>query len=234
MLPDIDMWSDAALILASYLLGAAPHLVLLARLRHVKLNGDFHQDLWNRAGKTLGIMGVLGEFAKGVIPVLAARWLGFGPVTAALAGLAVVIGQMWPVFNRFDGEKGNSVAIAMVAVLAPRPALIAIIILIVALIIRIIPRLTAKPAAGSRTIIGGAYSRTFPLGMALCFLSLPVSSWYFHQPPEIVWSMAALFVLIMVRRLTAGLRDDLKTGQDIKSILIKRLLYDRATATWRQ
>jgi acyl phosphate:glycerol-3-phosphate acyltransferase len=222
------MWSDFILVFAAYFLGGAPHLTLLARLRRVQLNGDFHQDLWKRAGKTAGFIGVLGEFAKGVIPVLAGRWLGFGPVTVALAGLAVVCGQMWPVFKKFDGEKGNSIAIAMAAVLSPQPAIIAIIIIIVALIIRTVPRLMSKPADGKRVIIGGAYSRSLPIGMALCFLSLPFSSWYFKLPPEIIWSTAGLFILIMARRLTAGLSVDLKASRDKKRVIINRLLYDRA------
>ena len=227
------MWPVIALILASYLIGAAPHLALLARLRRVKLNGDFHQDLWNRAGKATAVIGVLGEFAKGVIPVLVGRWLGFGTVTVAIAGLAAVCGQMWPVFARFDGEKGNSIAIAMVAALAPAPALVAIIFPVIALIIRTIPRLTAKSTDGSKTIIGGTYSRSLPVGMALCFLSLPVSSWYFGEPTAVIWGTAILFLLIMIRRLTAGLSDDLKASRDVKRILFQRLLYDRATASWR-
>ena len=227
------MWSDIAFILASYLLGAAPHLVLLAKLRHIRLSGDFHENLWNRAGKAVAVFGVVGEFAKGVIPVLVGRGLGFGPVTVAIAGLAAVCGQMWPVFARFDGEKGNSIAIAMVTALAPRPALVAFIFPVIALIIRTVPRLTAGSAAGGKTVIGGPYSRSLPVGMAICFLSVPVSSSYFGEPPEVIWAAALLFFLIMVRRLTAGLRADLKTGADIKSIALNRLLYDRATAAWR-
>ncbi len=228
------MWSDAALILASYLLGAVPHLALLAKLRRISLNGDFHENLWNRAGKTLAIIGVMGEFAKGVIPVLVGRWLDFGPVTIAVAGLAAVCGQMWPVFARFDGEKGNSIAVAMVTALAFRAAIVALIFPIIAIIIRTAPRLTVKPGAGVKPVIGGPYSRSLPVGMALFFLSLPLLGWFFDEPPEIIWVTALLFILILFRRLTAGLSDDLKTGADIKSIMVKRLLYDRATATWRQ
>jgi glycerol-3-phosphate acyltransferase PlsY len=139
---------------------------------------------------------------------------------------------MWPVLARFDGEKGNSIAIAMVAALAPRPALIALVFPVVALIIRTIPRLEARRAEG-KAIIGGHYSRSLPLGMALYFLSVPVLGWYFNEPLEIIWGAALLFLLIMIRRLTAGLRRDLKAGQDIKIVIIRRLLYDRATTTWR-
>lgn len=228
------MWSDAILILASYLLGAVPHLALLARLRRIRLRGDFHENLWNRAGKTLAIIGILGEFAKGVIPVLVGRWLDFGPVTVAIAGLAAVCGQMWPVFARFDGEKGNSIAIAMVMALATRPAAVALIFPVIAIIIRAADRLTARAKAEGKPVIGGPYSRSLPVGMALFFLSLPFLGWYFSEPPEIIWVTAFLFVLIIIRRLTAGLSDDLKTGLDIKNILFNRLLYDRARTAWRR
>jgi glycerol-3-phosphate acyltransferase PlsY len=229
------MLADLALILGAYLLGSVPHLSLLAKLRHIDLYGDFHQSLWNKAGKVIGVIGILGEFAKGVIPVLVGKSLDFSLTIIAIAGLAAVFGQMWPLFSRFDGEKGNSIALAMVLALAPWPALVAIVPVILSIIIRTLTRLMAKSkSASERSIIGGAYSRTLPLGMFTCFLLLPLAAWYFEEPQEIIWCFAALFVLIMVRRLTAGIRSDLKASQDIRGILIKRLFYDRSTAMWRQ
>lgn len=229
------MWTDAGIILASYLLGSVPHLAFLAKLRRIRLKGDFHENLWNRAGKVLAVTGIMGEFAKGVIPVLVARWLDFGPATVAMAGLAAVCGQMWPVFARFDGEKGNSIAIAMVTALAYQPALVAFIFPVIALIIRTAPRLMGRSSAGGKRVVGGPYSRSLPVGMALFFLAFPFLCWWFKEPQEIIWVTAILFgLMIIVRRLTAGLRDDLKANADIKSIATKRLLYDRATAPWRQ
>ena len=229
------MLADAVLILGAYLLGSMPHLSLLAKLRHVNLDGDFHQNLWYRAGKTIGVIGILGEFAKGIIPILVGNGLDFNLTTVAIAGLAAVCGQMWPIFSRFDGEKGNSIALAMVIALIPKPAMVAIVPIIIALLIRIRTRLTTRSASSSdRAIIGGSYSRSLPLGMAICFLILPLISWYFGEPMEIVWCCTFLFVLIMIRRLTAGLKNDLKVSNDIKDIIIKRLLYDRPTTMWRQ
>ena len=229
------MLADIALVLGAYLLGSVPHLPLLARLRRIDLDGDFHESLWYRAGKIIGITGVLGEFAKGILPVLVGKSLGFDLTIVAIAGLAAVCGQMWPVFSRFDGEKGNSVALAMMITLAPKPTLFAIIPVIIALIIRTVPRLLPGPeSTGGRSVIGGTYSRSLPLGMAVCFLLLPFISWYFDKPLEITLCTAALFILIMIRRLTAGLRADLKSSHDTRGILIKRLLYDRATAKWRE
>jgi glycerol-3-phosphate acyltransferase PlsY len=225
------MAADILFVLGSYILGSVPHLSFLARLRHIRLEGDYHQSLWQQAGKIFGILGVLGEFIKGVLPVLIGRAIGLDLNTIAIAGLAVVCGQMWPIFSKFEGEKGNSIAIAMVITLIPKSALVAIFPIIIALVFRTIPRLKAKPGEPSgKPIVGGPYSRSLPLGMAVYFLILPLFAWYFGEPAVIIWCCAALLALILVRRLTARLGDDLKTGENIKRILIRRLLYDRATA----
>jgi glycerol-3-phosphate acyltransferase PlsY len=227
------MWADVVLILGSYLLGSIPHLSLLAKLRHVELDGDFHQNLWSRAGKVTGVLGLLGEFVKGILPVLIGRALDFNLAIVAIAGLASVCGQMWPVFSKFDGEKGNSIALAMAMALVPKSGLVALIPVIIAVLVRTIPRLVVK-SSGHKPIVGGAPSISLPLGMAICFLILPLITWYFGEPMEIVWCLVALFILLMIRRLTAGLRHDLKAGGDVKRILINRLIFDRSTAGWRQ
>ena len=229
------MWADLLFILGAYLLGSVPHLRFLARLKHIEPGGDYHQDLWHRAGKLYGVLGVSGEFAKGILAILAGRGLGFSPLTLGIAGVAAVCGQMWPVFSRFDGEKGNSIGVAVMFTLTPIAGLFAIIPVIIALLFRTLPRvLTKNKSAEKKPIVGGPYSRSLPLGMAACFLLLPFIAWWLGEPPEIAWSYAALFLFIMVRRLTAGLSTDLKTGENAGGIIIKRLLYDRATARWRK
>ena len=64
------MWTDIILIIGAYLFGSTPHLSFLARIRRIELNGDFHESLWHRAGRITGVIGILGEFTKGVLPVL--------------------------------------------------------------------------------------------------------------------------------------------------------------------
>ena len=229
------MGAYIALIIGAYLLGSTPHLSLLARLRHVALNGDFHESLWYRGGRVIAIIGVLGEFSKGIIPILVGKWLDFDPLVVALAGLAAVCGQMWPIFSRFDGEKGNSVALPMAITLTPKPALIAVVPVVISIIIRTVPRLIKSSKSTKEPVFGGSYSRSLPLGMAITFFILPIASWYLGEPLEIVLCYAALFLLmIIVRRITAGLRSDLRESRNISGIVIKRFLYDRATKQWRK
>jgi len=229
------MWANITLVVGAYLFGSLPHLHLLAKLRGVGLNGDFHQDLWYRGGKIVGVIGVAGEFVKGIVPVLVARALDFDITIIAVAGLAAVCGQMWPVFTRFDGEKGNSIAIAMSIALIPVAALLAAITVIIAVIVRTAPRLfTRFQATGNTAIIGGPYSRVLPLGMLAFFLVLPFSAWGFGETPAVIWCCVALFALIMLRRLTAGLNRDMKSESAFWNIVARRLLYDRATVDWRE
>ena len=227
------MWIGAVIIvIASYLLGALPQLKWLARLRGAELTGDFHEGLWNKGGKALAIVGIVTEFLKGVLPVLVTRALGYGDLTAMSAGVAAVCGQMWPVFSRFDGEKGNSIGIAMLLTLNFKPAAIALVFPVLAIIFRVAPRLIAK--SGNKPLIGGPYSRALPVGMALYFLSQPFLNWVLGYRPELIWGTAVLFILIIIRRATAGLSADIKTSSDIKSVLFNRILFDRSTAPWRR
>ena len=85
------MWADATLILSAYLLGSVPHLSLLAKLRRIELNGDFHESLWYRAGRHFGVIGVVGEFTKGILPILVGKSLGFSLAIIAWLGLQLLV-----------------------------------------------------------------------------------------------------------------------------------------------
>ncbi len=231
------MLTGILLIIGAYLLGSVPHLKLLAKVRRIELSGDFHQELYKRGGKLIGVMGVIGEFIKGVTPVFFGKAYGLPSGIVAATGLAAVCGQMWTVFSKFDGEKGNSIAIAMVFALVPYAALIGIIPVIIALLVRTVPRIIAKRKYKNIEIIGGAYSRSLPLGMFVCFLVIPFAAKWLGEPREVIWCLWALFILmIIIRRVTAGLSRDLRSagGGDVKKIILYRLFYDRAAIEWRQ
>ncbi len=226
--------ADIALILGAYLLGSAPHLPALAGLRHVSLDGDYHSSLWHKAGIPTGLIGILGEFAKGIIPVITGRLFDFDLAITAVAGLAAVCGQMWPVFARFDGEKGNTIGLAMATALATTAMIIAIIPVAVAVAIRTLPRILNRGNSHKRrSIFGGPPSLGMPLGMISAFLVLPLASWYLGKPLEVILGCLGLLIIILLRRLTAGVRRDFKTGAHMKNILKNRLLYDRAVSVIR-
>lgn len=219
-------------VLLAYFVGAIPLLNALAKIKHVRLEGDYHSCLIQKGGIVIGLIGILGEFVKGVIPIFAGRLLGFDVNVIAIAGVATVCGQMWPVFQGFDGEKGNSTALSMSAALAYQPLLIALVPIATGAGIRTIKRLLKKPKTLD-TLVGGDYSYSLPLGMLIGFLILPLASWYLNEPPGVTLGFAALFVLLMMRRATAGLTRDLEESSDITLVLKGRLLFDRGVSKYR-
>lgn len=122
-------------LLVSYLLGAVPFGLVLARvvkgvdLRTVGSGNIGATNAMRALGKPLGIVAFLLDFAKGAVPVvLCAPWVGpapeslFGPggpplLAAVLCGAAAVLGHCFPVYLGFKGGKGVATACgALVAI----------------------------------------------------------------------------------------------------------------------
>ncbi|MDR3476627.1 MAG: glycerol-3-phosphate 1-O-acyltransferase PlsY [Gammaproteobacteria bacterium] len=69
-------------------------------------------------GKKAAIITLMGDVLKGVIPVLAAKMLGFDTLTLSLITLAAFLGHLYPVFFRFQGGKGVATAFGCLVTLA--------------------------------------------------------------------------------------------------------------------
>jgi len=224
------------LIIASYFLGAMPFMILIGRMRGVDLSRepDLHHALWHNVGRPWGILGFALDVLKGVAPVLAGFLLGFPLPVNALAGLAALCGQMWPVFRKFDGERGNtvSVGINLTLSLAYGVPIIFIIALTIAMAGFFIRTALRWKASGSnldeRLRLGGSPSLVFPLAVIIGFASCPVSSALLGRPTEMTLAFTGVVVLILARRLTAGLLNDLQGSRRPWNVIVNRLLFDRS------
>jgi len=76
------------------------------------------------AGRRLGLLTLLGDVAKGVLPTLLAARLAPGETTIALTGLAAFLGHLFPPWLGFRGGKGVATALGVSLVLAPQSALL--------------------------------------------------------------------------------------------------------------
>ena len=209
--------------------GFHPSVYLLGLLKGKRLSGDLHHELWRQCGRLFGIIGFLSELVKGALPVLIGRAIHLDIAVIAAAGVAGVGGQMWPVFYHFDGEKGNSVGAAMSLALTPLPFLIALIPMAGGFLIRTLPRFLKRgQSVNEKFKLGGPPSNSFPLGMAVGFAVLPLAAWALGWSASVVLAYAVLFVLIMIRRATAGLKLERHKSRNLFSTLLNRLLYDRS------
>ncbi|MEK7848966.1 MAG: glycerol-3-phosphate acyltransferase, partial [Chloroflexota bacterium] len=166
-----------AVALGAYLLGSLPVLYLIGRLRGYDLRGkDQHITLWRRVGRAEGSLGVAWDIGKGALVVVVARELGLPASWVALAGLAVVIGQMWPFLLWDLGEKGNSTGLGMALALSPQATALALVPALIGAAWRTLPRLWRASSWNERLRLGGPPSRSLPLGVLCTFAILPMVS----------------------------------------------------------
>ena len=230
------LFTYITLILASYFFGAVPFMILIGRLKGIDLSRepDLHHALWYKVGRRWGTLGFLLDVAKGIVPVLVGYLLQFPTIVAVLSGIASLCGQMWPVFRHFNGERGNTTGVGAditfsVAWGAPLICIIGISFAFIGFLVRTINRWQQSgQSLNERLKFGGTPSLALPLGVITGFISCVVISPLFAQPAEITLGYAGVAALIIIRRLTAGITEDLRKSSRPCSVLINRLLFDRS------
>ncbi|MDD3530067.1 MAG: glycerol-3-phosphate 1-O-acyltransferase PlsY [Gallionellaceae bacterium] len=116
-------------VLVAYLIGSLSFAVILARVFGMpdpRSYGSGNPGATNvlRSGrKAVAALTLLGDALKGVVAVLLAKWTtaawGLPDYLPALAGLAVLLGHIWPVFFGFQGGKGVATALGLLLALNP-------------------------------------------------------------------------------------------------------------------
>jgi acyl-phosphate glycerol 3-phosphate acyltransferase len=208
----------ALAVLLSYLTGSVSFPYWVARLRGVdlravgsrKLGGS---NLWKSVGRGEAVVGGLLDAAKGFVAVVVTRAIGL-PLEVQLAcGIAAIVGQMWPVFHRFDGGRANSAGWGFALAVDP----VAFVIMMLPVLAAIAMRLAVRPRP----------SRLLPLASLLSFAVFPAVIWEQDGTTPVVQAGLVVLALIVVRRITAGLGDDLATGAPRARVLANRALFDR-------
>ncbi len=109
--------------LFGYLLGSIPTGVILTRFfspvdpRQAGSRNIGATNIFRTAGKTLGILTLIGDALKGVIPIAIAGWWGVSDPWIALAGLTPLLGHVFPIFLGFKGGKGVATALGVYLVI---------------------------------------------------------------------------------------------------------------------
>lgn len=115
---------DLCAVVAGYLSGSVPFAYLVSRRRGIDLRRVGSGNVG--ASNVLRAMGVRNAVAamcldavKGAFAVLLAMRLTSAPAIPVIAGVASVLGHVYPVWLRFRGGKGVATAAGVFAVLAP-------------------------------------------------------------------------------------------------------------------
>ncbi|ACH37602.1 MULTISPECIES: glycerol-3-phosphate 1-O-acyltransferase PlsY [Citrifermentans] len=125
--------NETLLLVGAYLLGSVPTGLLLAKSMGVDIreagSGNIGAtNVYRTIGRKLGILTLLGDCLKGLVPVLVARWLGLPDLWIAAAGLCAFLGHVYTIFLGFKGGKGVATALGVFLGTSPLSVLFGIVI----------------------------------------------------------------------------------------------------------
>jgi glycerol-3-phosphate acyltransferase PlsY len=175
-----------AFVVVAYLLGSVSFAVLLVRVAtgtDIRASGSGNAGATNvlRAhGKKLALVVALLDVAKGAAAVALMRLVTADPFWAAAAGLAAVIGHVFPVFYGFRGGKGVATAVGAFLVLAPLALICSLAVFVVVV----------------------ALTKYVSLGSVIAMVLLPpVAGLLFHAPRPVVTAAAVVALVVVLKHL---------------------------------
>ncbi len=172
---------------AAYLLGSVPTGYLVTRrltgkdIRQLGSGNVGANNVYHEVGKRAGVFVGVTDLLKGIVAVAMAHWLVgvpfFQPDFIVLgAAVAVIAGQMWPVFLGFRGGNGLGTSIGVIAALLPFEVLVALVLV----------------------AVFTAMSRNFILAANLSLLLMPVATWVLAEDWRYTAFLGVIIVLMAV------------------------------------
>jgi glycerol-3-phosphate acyltransferase PlsY len=183
----VNLLADAALVVASFFLGAIPFGVLVSRVffnRDLRAEGSGNIGAANalRAlGKTGAIVILVLDGLKGAVPVIAGRAVE-GSTLAVIAALAAIAGHCFSPFLNFRGGKGVATNFGAVIALAwPAGAIFAVIWLAV--------------------VAATGYSSA---GSMLASIAMAPALWALGGPTAGIYGTASALLIVFMHRANIG------------------------------
>lgn len=133
----MDILIEAFIVVCAYLVGSIPTGYLIGKYF---FNVDIKQlgsgnigatNVLRNLGKKMGILTLLGDALKGVIPVVFAILFKPYPLNKSLVffcALSAFLGHLFPIYLKFKGGKGVATALGIYIVLFPLQVLYALIV----------------------------------------------------------------------------------------------------------
>jgi len=121
------------LLILAYFMGSIPTGVILAKAfsdvdpRTQGSRNIGATNVYRTAGKILGILTLLGDIMKGLIPVALARGTLDSYFWVGAVALVAFLGHLYPIFLKFKGGKGIATGLGVFLALSPLPAILSLL-----------------------------------------------------------------------------------------------------------
>ena len=174
-------------IIGSYLLGAIPFGVLIAKygyhtdIRQFGSQNTGATNVWRVLGPGPGASTFVLDFLKGLGPVLVSKHL-FEQVTLIpiLVGMAAIVGHNWSLFLNGKGGKGVATSAGVFLGLIPMHTLIAVSAFGIVFIIT--RRISIGSMASALTLVGSTFFINTPLSMRIVSILASIMILIKHLP----------------------------------------------------
>ncbi|MFL5685495.1 MAG: glycerol-3-phosphate 1-O-acyltransferase PlsY [Chloroflexota bacterium] len=136
-----DLARTVGLMLIAYLAGSIPVGVIVARLvggpdlRSIGSGRTGGTNAIRALGRKWAGVVVLGDLAKGAVPVLLARYVTGDPLVEVLCGIAAVAGAIWSVFAGFRSGRGVGTGVGTMLVIQPIAVLLSAPVFVVVILL---------------------------------------------------------------------------------------------------
>jgi glycerol-3-phosphate acyltransferase PlsY len=177
-------------VAAAYLIGSIPFALILARrwgnidLRRIGSGNPGAANVLRARGVKAGVLVAMLDIAKGMAGVLVAQRISPDGSAPAAAGLAAIVGHIYPVWLRFRGGKGVATACGAFSVLTP----------------------LAVPPALATFVLGIWATRYISVGSVAASLVLPPLAYATGSAAPVVGATVAAGMLIVFRHRSNLLR----------------------------
>lgn len=191
-------------ILCAYLLGSVSGSLVLGRLRGVDIRSSGSgnaggTNALRSQGVTFALLVIVIDIGKGVLAVLylPAWWPAANADLAAWqpmsAGLAAIIGHVWPLYFGFRGGKGMATLAGVTAVLMPGPGLLVLLLWLMIVLF--------SAYVGLASVCAGL---ALPVVVLLWQIGADVARHGWYQPgAQLPWSESAQLSLLLFAVVSA-------------------------------
>lgn len=124
----MDIIIDVAFIIFSYLIGSIPTGVIISKyffnvdIQKVGSGNIGATNVARTLGKKVGILTLIGDALKGIIPIILVRLYEPYPLNQTLiffCSLSAFFGHLFPIYLKFKGGKGVATALGIFLMLFP-------------------------------------------------------------------------------------------------------------------
>jgi glycerol-3-phosphate acyltransferase PlsY len=191
-------------LVVSYLCGSIPFAYIIEKgikkidLRSVGSKNIGTANVFRTAGAGAGIMTVVADILKGLIPVFFAALVDNSFFYLTVVGSCAILGHMYTIFLNFKGGKGVATGLGVFFVLMPLPSLMALCVFSLIFI----------------------FSGYVSLGSIVASISFPVTSYFLGYSMEAVLSGFLMAILIICKHKENINR--LKTGCEYKFRIFRK------------